>query len=194
MLHWICGHLNSEPSNCRCSRRRAYHRAKDLRNERAAAAARRWTDRIGKETLIRVIALLAAGFVASASVYVPGRSGPQQTAIRSEPRLDSRIPAPDRSQYRAIREARAWRNPYLSISNRGFELRSLSAPEPRVVVLNDLRRVLTELPVSDWPYGRVVVVQMPSIGGQSIAAMQRDIQEAREVLKALDADEWGWPA
>jgi hypothetical protein len=35
---------------------------------------------------------------------------------------------------------------------------------------------------------------MPSIGGQSIAAMQRDIQEAREVLKALDADEWGWPA
>jgi hypothetical protein len=75
----------------------------------------------------------------------------------------------------------------------GFNLRSLSTPEPRFVGLKDLRRVLTELPVSDWPYGRVVVVQMPSIGGPSIATMRPNISGAQEVLKALDADVWGWP-
>ena len=55
----------------------------------------------------------------------------------------------------------------------------------------------TGLPISDWPYGRVVVVQSPSIvpvDNQWIAALQRNIDGALEVCKALGADWWGWPA
>jgi hypothetical protein len=147
---------------------------------------------------MRVVSLLGAGLVASVISFVPGLLGfQQQAAIRSEPRLDRRIPAPDRSQYGSIREERAWRNPHLLASHTGFELRSLSAPEPRVVLLKDLRRVLTELPISDWPYGRVVVLQSPRIVeavDEWIAAMHRNIDEARTLIKALGADVWGWPS
>ena len=147
---------------------------------------------------MRVVSFLAVMFVASVNGLGPRLLElSQQAAIQSEPQLDTRIPAPNRSQSRAVREEREWRNPRLLASNRGFELRSLSAPEPRVVLLKDLRRVLTELPIRDWPYGRVVVVQSPSIvpaDDEWIAAMQRNIDEARRVLKALGADDWGWPA
>jgi hypothetical protein len=142
---------------------------------------------------MRVITLLVAGLVASVNRVDARLLGwPQQPAIRSEPRLDTRIPAPVRLEYRAIREERDWRNPHLLVSKGGFRLRSLSAPEPRLVELKDLRRILTELPVSDWPYGRVVVVQWPSIGG-SIEATQPNYDGALAILKALDADWWGWP-
>jgi hypothetical protein len=153
----------------------------------------RWADTFRKESLMWMLALLTAGLVASVNSFVPRLLElPLQATIESETRLDRRIAAPDRSEYRAIREAEDWRNPYLSVSKGGFKLRSLSTPEPRFVGLKDLRRVLTELPVSDWPYGRVVVVQLPSIGGPSLATMRPDIEGARAVLKALDADEWGW--
>jgi len=121
----------------------------------------------------------------------------EHAATQSQPQLDTRIPAPDRARYRAIQNEREWRNPYLLVSNQGFELRSLSEAKPRIVRLPNLRRVLTELPLSDWPYGRVVVVQSPSIvpGDEEwIAAMRHNIAEARKVLEALGADEWGWPA
>jgi hypothetical protein len=147
---------------------------------------------------MRVVSLPRTGLVVSVTSFVPGLFGfQQQAAIRSEPRLDRRVPAPDRSRYGAICEERDWRNPHLLASHTGFELRSLSAPEPRVVLLKDLRRVLTELPISDWPYCSVVVVQSPGIveaANEWVAAMQRNIDEARTLIKALGADVWGWPS
>jgi hypothetical protein len=146
---------------------------------------------------MRVVSLLRTGLVVSVMSFVPGLLGSQQeAAIRSEPRLDRRIPAPYRSEYAAIRQEH-WRNPYLLASATGFELRSLSAPEPRVVLFKDLRRVLTELSISDWPYGRVVVVQSPGIveaDDEWIAALNRNIDEARTLIKALGADVTGWPS
>jgi hypothetical protein len=143
--------------------------------------------------LMRMLSVMAAGLVATVNSFAPSLfEMPRQAPIPVEPRLDRRIPAPNPSEYQAIREQRDWRNPYLSVTKGGFNLRSLSTPEPRFVVLQDLRRVLTELPVSDWPYGRVVVVQLPSIG-LSLEMIQPDRKGAYEVLKALDADVWGWP-
>jgi hypothetical protein len=66
-----------------------------------------------------------------------------------------------------------------------------------VVLFKDLRRVLTELSISDWPYGRVVVVQSPGIveaDDEWIAALNRNIDEARTLIKALGADVTGWPS
>jgi len=143
---------------------------------------------------MQMFPLAAAGLIALGMASSHGLLPPaQKAAIPVEPRLDSRITAPNRSEYRAIREERDWQNPHLSVSKSGFYLRSLSAPEPRLIALKDLRKVLTELPISDWPYGRVVVLKLPSIGGLWIATMQADFDGARKILKALDADEWGWP-
>jgi hypothetical protein len=122
---------------------------------------------------------------------------PQREAAKSESQLDPRIPAANRLAYRAVRDSRDWRNPYLLGSDKGLELRSMSSPDSRVVPLTDLRRTLTELPVTDWPYGRVVAVQSPSIVPADSAwneALKRNIDGAREILKALGAADWGWPA
>jgi hypothetical protein len=121
----------------------------------------------------------------------------QPPAVGVEPRLDARIGAPNPAQYRAVRNAREWRNPFLDVSNDGFRLRSISSPEPRFVALANLQRVLTELPLGDWPYGRVVVVQTPSIvpaDDQWIAAMTRSMEAAKRILTVLDASWWAWPA
>jgi hypothetical protein len=122
-------------------------------------------------------------------------TGPPQKQPH-EVKLDPKIPAAKRAQYRTV-EPREWRNPWLDVNDRGFELRSRSSPEPKFVSLKDLRRVLTELPLSDWPYGRVVVVQSPGIGPADPEwwrAVRENIEGAQKVLKALGAEDWGWPA
>jgi hypothetical protein len=120
----------------------------------------------------------------------------QQRAARPEPTLDARISAPDRTRYRAVRDSHDWRNPFLFASATGLELTSISIPQPRFVAMTDLRRVLADLPITDWPYGRVAVLQSPSIvpGDQQwIRALQLNIERARTILGALSVDEWGWP-
>jgi hypothetical protein len=72
-------------------------------------------------------------------------------------RLDPRIPPPDRSKYRHIRDARDWKNPFISVGRDHVTLscRALSIQYKRVR-LEDLARELVALPVSAWPYGRIV--------------------------------------
>lgn len=141
-------------------------------------------------TVVLGFVALVGGFAAEALEF-------QEQAAESGPRLTVRIPPPDRARYKAVRDPRDWRNPYLLASATGFELTSASSPKPRAVSLKDLRRELTDLPISDWPYGRVVVVQSPSIvpgDAAWIEAMRRNVDGALEILKSLGADDWGWPA
>jgi hypothetical protein len=89
---------------------------------------------------MRAVSLLRTGLVVSVMSFVLGLLGSQQeAAIRSEPRLDRRIPAPD----------------------------------------------------------PVVVVQSPGIveaDDEWIAALNRNFDEARALIKALGADVVGWPS
>jgi hypothetical protein len=121
----------------------------------------------------------------------------QPPAALAERRLDVRIPPPDPALYRAIRQPRDWRNLWLDVSNRCYRLRSISLPSGRFVAPADLRRALTDLPVGDWPYGRVAVDQSPSIVPADkawIAAMHRNVDTAIDLLRVVDADWWRWPA
>jgi len=117
------------------------------------------------------------------------------TIPAAEPKLDPRIPPADPKQYSTDPDERNWKNPRLDVTTAGFWLLSRSTPGKRFVTVIDLRRVLTALPVSDWPYGRVVVVQLPSLGGdeQWLKAEQTNEIAARDILKALDARAFGWP-
>ena len=121
----------------------------------------------------------------------------QPPVVLAERGLDVRIPPPNPEQYRAIRQPRDWRNPWIDVSNDGYRLRSISVSSGKFVAPADLRRALTDLPVGDWPHGRVAVVQSPSIapGDEAwIAAMRRNVDTAITILTALDADWWGWPS
>lgn len=132
---------------------------------------------------------LVGGFAAEALEF-------QKHAAESEPRLSARIPAADRARYKAVRVPRDWGNPYLLASATGFELKSASSPKPRAVSLKDLRRKLTDLPISDWPYGRVVVVQSPSIvpGDPAwVEAMKRNVDDGWRFSRRLEQTPGGGP-
>ena len=117
-------------------------------------------------------------------------------AADAGPKLDVRIPRANPKQYEAVLDGRNWRNPWIDAVQDGFWLRSRSTPQKKFVTLADLRRVLTELPVSDWPYGRVVVIQSPSIVGslEQWRVIDANVDAARKIATALDAESWGWPS
>jgi len=63
--------------------------------------------------------------------------------------------------------------------------------------LPELRRVLIDLPIEAWPYGRVVGVQRPSISSGAVGepeAIEANLKVVRDVLAALNVDFNGWPA
>ena len=75
-------------------------------------------------------------------------------------RIDSRIPPPDPSKYKDVRDARDWQNPYLVIRAEGVEVISRSAAvERQSIPCDELAVFLESLPATAWPYGRVVAAQ-----------------------------------
>jgi len=75
------------------------------------------------------------------------------------------IPAPDVQKYRDVRETKAWRNPYLIVKPEGVALLDVNNNEERYVNPDELTEVLARLPLSAWPYGRVVAVAESAVGG-----------------------------
>ena len=121
----------------------------------------------------------------------------QPSQVLPAPRLSPKIPAADRTRYMAVRTSEEWKNPYLMATATGLELKSASSPKPRLVLVKNLQQALLDLPISDWPYGRVVVLQSPSIVPADAAwveALDRNIEDARKILEALGVETWGWPA
>jgi hypothetical protein len=59
--------------------------------------------------LARMLSIMAAGLGATVNRFAPSLfEMPRQAPIPVEPRLDRRIPAPNTSEYQAIREQRDW--------------------------------------------------------------------------------------
>jgi len=144
------------------------------------------------QTMCRAALLLA---ICTASVLA-GRLVQNDSAETG--RLNSRIGPADPQRYKSIRDAKDWANPYLVIRRDGIEVISKGLPSGRRTVASpDLRRTLIELPVTAWPYGRVVVVQ--DIGIR--AADQSDEQPIADnrkvtlaILKTLQVTVERWPA
>lgn len=138
------------------------------------------------------LACLCVAALMTGPEAAPRRHSPPQ--VPTESRLDPRIPQASPAQYRAIREPRDWINPQLDVAHDGYRLTSRSLPAGRFVALDDLRRALIALPITDWPHGRVAVVQLPSlVRVEDIAQIQGHGERAGQVLRALDVDDWGWP-
>jgi hypothetical protein len=109
--------------------------------------------------------------------------------------LDPKIPAAIHSRYKDIRDAKDWRNPILIVSPNDVEVRSSALIGGKKIVRPpDLRSVLIGLPVSAWPYGRVILGEDNGLaGGPNDPAIKRNHDEAAEILKTLDiAVDW-WP-
>jgi hypothetical protein len=87
-------------------------------------------------------------------------SVPTQAAASVSPEARiQQIPAADPQKYAALKDMKAWRNPYLIIRLDGVGLLDVSNNEQQIVDPDKLPEALAKLPASAWPYGRVVAIQ-----------------------------------
>ena len=111
--------------------------------------------------------------------------------------LDQRIGLANRNLFHSVRDAKDWANPYLVIRHDGIEVISKGLPSgSRTVAASDLKRLLIDLPVSAWPYGRVVVVQDISIRA-GVGSDEQRVGDNRNmslaILEALRLVVERWP-
>jgi hypothetical protein len=129
-----------------------------------------------------------------AGVVMTG-SGMQSRQTVTERRLDPAIGPPMLDRYKSIRDSQDWRNPYLSVCPRGvlLDVRSISRVNATVPP-DTLRQVLLDLPITAWPYGRIVALQDCSVGEPGDAEdRKRRMLEVENVLDELGVDINHWP-
>jgi hypothetical protein len=83
---------------------------------------------------------------------------PAEPAEATKPTDLERIPAADSSKYPTLSNLKDWQNPYLVVRDDGIGLVDLSNREIHVLKPEEVPAELVSLPLSAWPYGRVVLV------------------------------------
>jgi len=112
--------------------------------------------------------------------------------------LNSDIPAAVHAKYKNIQDAKDWLNPKILISADGIEVVSDAIRDGRrTIPSGELRDLLIRLPVTAWPYGRVVLAQDLGLrrGDRSdTRSIGRNHDAAEKILKALDIEVDWWPS
>ena len=91
----------------------------------------------------------------------------QPPAQSKESPLKKRIPPADPSKYRAVQDARDWRNPYLMVQAKGIDVvRPANDATKRLTMSpSEVLAYLEKLPASAWPYGLIVAVSENGVRG-----------------------------
>ena len=124
--------------------------------------------------------------------------GPIQNDSVQAGRLNARIGPANPQRYKSIHDAKDWKNPILVIRQDGIEVISKGLPSgQRTVASTDLQRTLIDLPVTAWPYGRVVAVQdiglrAADLSDEQPIAHNRNVTLA--ILKTLQVTVERWPS
>jgi hypothetical protein len=100
--------------------------------------------------LARLICTVIAGFFLSSCSAQPKAQSPTPEAILQA------IPAADPAQYDHIQNMKQWRNPYLIVRTDGVALYDSADSAEIILKPEEVLAALARLPVSYWPYGRVV--------------------------------------
>ena len=75
------------------------------------------------------------------------------------------IPAADSAKYSHIHDMKKWRNPYLIVRADGVALFDVADSAEIILKPEELLPALAKLPVSNWPYGRVVAAAEAGVIG-----------------------------
>lgn len=141
-------------------------------------------------------AMCGVGLMLMISVAIALADQPQQREPVQAGRLSLQIGSAKPQLYQSIRDARDWRNPYLIIRREGIEVMARAVRSGSETVSHrELQRTLIELPVTAWPYGRVVGMQDIGIreaGDEQLIAENR--KAALAILKALRVTVERWPS
>lgn len=123
------------------------------------------------------------------------------------------IPLPTKSLYVDIHEPSAWANPYILVGadmislritladantstiGQGTMLRPSAARRQEVQLHpGDLAKAVTAIPVSAWPYGRVIAVAESSAAPKDRPKVRRNVETAIQQLNDLGIVVEEWPA
>jgi len=139
----------------------------------------------------------------SAATVLDAGSFQGKTEVPRE-RLSVRIARADPQKYKSVHDANAWLNPYLVMRADGIEVIAQGIASGRKTVSsNDLLRTLVELPMSAWPYGRVIAVQDTGVRAadrngvldrNDEEAINRNHQAGIKILLDLRVKVEAWPS
>jgi hypothetical protein len=108
--------------------------------------------------------------------------------VAADGHLNAAIGPPKLALYRSIRDARDWRNPILTVQDDGVLIRANGVGEPTHVPIKDVKGFLISLPVSAWPYGRVVAQSNQSILPVPLQEYVRKMSPIRQRLAVVLSD------
>lgn len=135
--------------------------------------------------------LLSCGIALSLSFLSGVIAQPSMT----QEQFRSKVRPADARAYRAVRDSKDWKNPYLIILADALELRSQSKQEAVKMLPDEIGNALLALPASDWPYGRVLAVQMSPVrtDEKDQAALDSNLSRAEKDLKQMGIVAYPWP-
>ena len=128
-------------------------------------------------------------------VVVTTQSARSQTTAERDvaPRLDDGIPAAHMAQFEHQCDEQKWSNPWIDLTGDGALLRSRSSPTLRRVSVDKLGHALTQLPISDWPYGRVIAVPSGERLRENNVPEEALLMLTTVVLRTGVYALWAWP-
>ena len=143
------------------------------------------------------IAIILLIFTASGRIASMQGEAAQTTSQSTQAgRLDPRIKPAVAERYKAIRNATRWENPYLMVGPDNIVVRAKGLAGLKIVVPDTLEQTLLELPITAWPYGKVVAVQ--ENGDRADKSDDKPIADnvaaARATLKKLGVTFDKWPS
>jgi hypothetical protein len=105
----------------------------------------------------------------------------------------ARVPPADARRYAAVRDFAEWRNPYIVVKPAGADV--CISGKCDLVPVSALGAKLESLPLSAWPYGKVVALQDVSIisGGEE-KALDKNHVDVDKTLRGLGIAIVPWPS
>jgi hypothetical protein len=133
-------------------------------------------DRFTLRTFLALILLMALWACSKPETPVPQPTAetPKETGLE-------RIPEPDPTKYPRLQDLPQWKNPQLVIREDGIGLIDLENREVHILKLEQVEAELVSLPLTAWPYGRVVLLSQAAPRDTSEPAKVR-LRENRGLL------------
>ena len=115
--------------------------------------------------------------------------------------LSNTIPPPDRKQFLTVKRQEDWRNPFLQLNSDGTVTLLATSNASQTLTGVNLEKALLELPVSDWPFGRVIAVQPCAARSEDKAqyavedkALKETWSRMRDTMSKLSVQVNLWPS
>jgi len=129
-----------------------------------------------------VLLLLLASL---SSCSQPPTTAPQNVVEEPSARLQA-IPEANPEKYRHVHEMKDWRNPTLIVREDAIGLLDLANHEIHILKPEEVPAALANLPPEAWPYGRVVAVQLKTVGGATEEGKTRLRQNRALLIGTLE--------